>query len=338
MEEELLDFTAPAKGTSRQRNWFFTINNPTDDDKKQLHELPLTWMVYQFEKGNKNGTPHFQGCFCLNAQLRFNALKTLLPRARLERTRDIPAAIEYCMKADTHVDGPWTVGRVPKPGQDKRNEMVECYDTIKSGVSFREVADMHPSVALRYAHNVQHLITINTPPRDFITRVFIFWGDTGTGKTRDALYKFSNVKKVAAVHKGVMWFDTYDPLEHETVVVDDFYGGIRWTELLQLCDRHQHLVQVKGNMVQFRAKTIIFTSNTRPESWYPKMVADGRFDAFKRRLEEYGGVVYYRKRLDNGLTEKYLELGRFPDEIRPKSPDVSDNSESLEEVYSQPSQ
>jgi len=54
---------------------------------------------------------------------------------------------------------------------------------------------------------------------------------------------------------------------------------------MQMMDRYPHLVHVKGSAVQFKPEWLIFTSNTPPTEWYPKMMSDERTaSAFNRRV------------------------------------------------------
>lgn len=84
---------------------------------------------------------------------------------------------------------------------------------------------------------------------------------------------------------GPAWFDGYDPNYHQTVLFDDFYGGLKWTELMQIMDRYGHQVHTKGGFVNFKPRFIIFTSNKEPAQWYPKVsVNRDMWPAFLNRV------------------------------------------------------
>lgn len=305
---------------SRAKHWCFTVNNPTEADAESLSLLECVYIVWQKEKG-ENGTPHFQGVVGFDKQLRLNAVKQLLPRSHLEIARDVQASIKYCQKEEGRLDGPWIRGDVPTRTQGKRSDLDDVKEKVLAGTSMRELATEHFGATAKYFRALQSLTTMFQPPRDFVTKVYVFWGPTNCGKTYAAL-KFPTPYKTHSVAKaGVLWFDSYDPAYHETVIVDEFYGGLRWTELLQLTDRYPHLVQTKGGMVQFRAKNIIFTSNSRPESWYPNM----DFAPFKRRILT-GGLFHFPKRGEI-LLEMDVNgepMGTFPPELMHQpSPDIT---------------
>ena len=62
----------------------------------------------------------------------------------------------------------------------------------------------------------------------------IFWGATGTGKTRKAYQIDPNLYKVP-IHEGqTTWFDGYEG--QETILLDEFYGGIKYSFMLRLFD------------------------------------------------------------------------------------------------------
>ena len=54
------------------------------------------------------------------------------------------------------------------------------------------------------------------------------------------------------------WWDGYK--QHECVIIDDFYGWIKYDDLLKICDRYPYQVPVKGSFEQFTSKYIWITS------------------------------------------------------------------------------
>ena len=51
-------------------------------------------------------------------------------------------------------------------------------------------------------------------------------------------------------------------------MIDDFYGWIKYDELLKICDRYPYKVQVKGGFEEFKAKYIWITSNCDTDQLY----------------------------------------------------------------------
>lgn len=95
-------------------NWVFTLNNPTAQEEALLNSLVpnvAVYVVFQREKGEVQGTEHFQGYIELKAKKTLHAMRSLLERAHLEpRKGTQQQAIDYSKKEDTRIDGPWEFG------------------------------------------------------------------------------------------------------------------------------------------------------------------------------------------------------------------------------------
>lgn len=87
--------------TQRATMWSVTINNPTKAEVEGT--LPPGWALEgQYEKGEEEGTLHFQGML-RTTQVRFSAVKRQFPRAHIEAARNAAALKEYVHKAETRV-------------------------------------------------------------------------------------------------------------------------------------------------------------------------------------------------------------------------------------------
>lgn len=91
------------KEPPRTRKWCFTINNPTDDDNKQVDALISPHKYCVGQEIGENGTPHIQGYVHLTNPKAFSAMRTLLPRAHLEPARGTDRQnYEYCRKGGNY--------------------------------------------------------------------------------------------------------------------------------------------------------------------------------------------------------------------------------------------
>ncbi len=99
--------------------------------------------------------------------------------------------------------------------------------------------------------------------RNWVTKVYVYYGSTGTGKSRLANLLF----KHPWCYTNGDWFDGYS--SHEDVLFDDFkdtdLSRERW---LKICDRYPCTVPVKGSFRNWCPKRIIFTTNYNPKNWY----------------------------------------------------------------------
>lgn len=243
---------------SRQRHWCWTWNNYPEDLPTQ-ETLPDTkYLIYGKEVG-ESGTPHLQGYVEFTKPKRLAWLKRRLPKVHWEArkgTRD--QARDYCMKdGDFHEFGPWGTS------QGKRSDLEEVKTAIEDGATETDIAESHFGVWCKYPNAVRSYIRMRQKPRDFKTEVHVCWGDTGTGKSyvtsqlTHKPYKLTNSK----------WWDGYDGVSD--VIIDEFSGWLPVGVFLQLTDRSDYKVEVKGGMVNFAPKRIFITSHDNPEDWYP---------------------------------------------------------------------
>lgn len=274
----------PEVTTSRARNWCFTLNNPTQEEKDNLHVLSLTspavrYLVFQIEEGTEE-TTHIQGYLELHQPWRFRRVKSLISqRAHLEvRRGSRQQARDYCMKEETRTEGPFEYGTwIPDLPTSTRiaNQIRELVET---GTREEEIWQQHFGWMVRYHRGVREYVRIRTPDRTTKTRVIILYGKTGTGKSRWAM---DNLEDIYWKPRGE-WWDGYSG--QRSVVIDDFYGWIKYDELLRLGDRYPLLVPIKCGYANFVSTTIAITSNQLPTKWY-KNIPD--MSAFFRRVEEF---------------------------------------------------
>lgn len=284
-------------------NWVFTLNNPTLSGEALITLLEVDpkvkGCVFQLESGAKTGTPHFQGYIRFKQNMRTNAVCQLLTgRARVAVRRGThDEALDYVIKSDTKIEGPWQCGDMTDE-QGKRNDLVAVKRMLDEGAKMSEIADAHFGSYLRYNRGFVAYKRLKVPARNWKTEVVVICGPPGTGKTRKAWDEAPEAypKQVS------QWWCDYDG--HEAVVLDDFYGWLKWTTLLQLCDRYPMLVETKGGQVAFLAKKVYITSNTAPDTWYKSENID--FRAFVRRVTKwvYMGVDNMHE------TEDYEEFTR----------------------------
>lgn len=114
----------------------------------------------------------------------------------------------------------------------------------------------------------------------------MFWGATGTGKSRRAWDEAS----FDAYPKGPtsIWWCGYNG--QPNVVMDEFRGQIGISHLLRWFDRYPVTVEVKGSSVVLNAKQIWVTSNLHPRDWYPDLDEE-TLNALLRRVK----VVEFKK-------------------------------------------
>lgn len=109
--------------------------------------------------------------------------------------------------------------------------------------------------------------------------VYVFWGPTGTGKSRRA-WNEAGVDAYPKIPSTKFW-DGYRG--QEKVVIDEFTGEIGITHMLRWLDRYPVTIENKGGGCPLNASKIWITSNINPLEWYQN-VPRSQVDALIRRM------------------------------------------------------
>ncbi|UJO02092.1 Rep [Molossus molossus associated circovirus 3] len=266
------------------RNWIFTDNNPEHDEP----DWPdcVKYAIWQKERG-ENGTEHLQGYVEFKSSKKLTAVKAILPRAHWEIRRGTQQqAMDYASKEDTRIGGPWTFGILTVNAQGTRNDLLALKQALDEGTSMKQIAQDH-FVTMKGAHKWAYLYrSLMMPERDWITRVYILIGPSGCGKTTFCKRNCPNAYWKLQHSGNNEWWDGYDG--QRDVVLDEFYGWIKWNTLLRLIDASPLRVEIKGGSTQFLARRLFITSNRDIDAWYPNIVDKS---ALERRIREFGVVI-----------------------------------------------
>lgn len=252
--------------------------------------------MYQLERCPETYRYHWQGYVLFARKQTLAACKTRHPTAHWEPRRGThEQARDYCKKEDTRVSGddpenvhdpgPFEFGDEPRPGE--RQDLIAVRAAIDAGDTLQQIWSEHFPAMVRYNRSLLLYRQLTTPKRDFWTQTIVFYGPTGTGKTR-FIYEHVPQDKCfwlnASRTKGDPWVDGYDPLQHEHVVLDDFYGWIRWSTILRLLDWYPTQMEGKGYKIEWRPHYVWITSNQPPEEWYNLSIQGRAWETLARRL------------------------------------------------------
>lgn len=268
--------------------WVFTLNNFDETDEQRLQSLHTngmaTYIVFGREIG-ESGTRHLQGYIEFLKRIRFSRARSLLgERCHIEpRKGNALQASEYCEKDGNFVK----LGTCSNKGQGTRSDLIALHDALKRNLPLTEISDEHFGQFIKYQRGINAYRSIHSIQRDWICSVVVYWGKTGTGKTR-AVYENLPSKKDLYVHPGGPWFDGYDG--QPIVLFDDFGGSeFKLQYLLKLLDRYPMRVPIKGGFVSWAPYEIYITSNINPDNWYSN-ANEEHVRALKRRITNY---VYF---------------------------------------------
>lgn len=259
----------------------FTINNPTDNDDKQLCDLiantRCVYLCYGREGADK--TAHYQGYIEFTKPCRFSWLKKRLKRAHWEsRKGSRTQARNYCFKEDKK---PFEHGKWKPDKQGERNDLVVVKRLLEEGVDHRDIAAEHFESYCKYNKFFKTYADWHQEERSEPTEVYIFWGPTGTGKTREAHLLSYDAKQIDYMNG---FFE--DPGNADVLIFDDVANPVRLLGrrlFLRITDRYPMKVNIKGGHANWAPKKIVFTTNENPEDW-------NLDEACKRRIKK---IVYF---------------------------------------------
>jgi len=284
------------------RCWVGTWNNPsmTDEEFKQhLEELYsqeyLKYAIFQREKGEKNGTIHFQFFLDFKNARHFKWVKKNLPygchfkpmRSTKTHCRD------YCSKQDTREsDNYYEIGEFVEERQ--RTDLATIMNLVKLGTPFETIQEIYPTQCIMYKRQIQdyaqtiHNNNNRKKLRDI--KVTYVYGSPGTGKTSWFYNKFDfeNVFVVDMYDKSMFTHYTNEKI----LLFDEFTGKIDITYLNKLLDRYP--VQLRGlNTVKYAGyEEVYIISNLSLDKLYTKEQEESPA-IYKALLRRIGRVIRF---------------------------------------------
>ncbi|AFS65288.1 replication-associated protein [Dragonfly cyclovirus 2] len=269
---------------STLRRFCFTVNNydaETELKVKNFLTNNCKYGIYGRELCPTTKTPHLQGFANLSKPMRFRKIKeSLCDTAHIEKANGSDEDNKtYCSKSGEFFEtgSPCQQGR--------RSDLDAVVATISTGErDIRRIAEKHPNCYIRYGRGIRsYLELVNPiPPRYFKTRVVFFYGPPGSGKSRRALAEAQAIDPDSIYYKPRgEWWDGYH--QQTSVIIDDFYGWIKYDDLLKICDRYPYKVPIKGGFQEFTSKHIWITSNVDTPLLYK--FENYNVAALERRLE-----------------------------------------------------
>lgn len=291
---------------------------------------PPVYITYQLERGNNND-PLFGNHYHIQGYIEFdnsvNALEivNMMEWNNFFDMDDIYLAprqySQHAAALYTHKDATCVKAENGDPvlrveeGQmrNQGNNFQQIQGMIAAGAQFNEVAAQFPREALVMASGISKMIMerLKQQPNSYRNvKVFVFWGDSRTGKSRK-VYELEG-EKVYTKSDDTLYFDGYDSERHEALLLDECVGNFRHTQLLRWLDGQPHLVNQKFGGCWANWKRVYITSNLAPNRWYPNL--DKRTTNALYKRYETGGIVKFVDENDEQSMKDHKEeeeLGLF---------------------------
>lgn len=247
----------------RTRLYCFTNFNLEFKYQSIINDGKARYIAYGSETCPTTDRVHHQGfIYFANAQRSVKKVANLLGKCHVEPCRgSLKDNQDYCAKATKGVLVEF--GCAPKQGQ--RMNLDDMMAGVKAGVSEVKLAEENPALWCQYGRRLERYRAILQPKRTWKSEVFVFYGASGTGKTRRAWEQGGPEMDSVKVANGFLIGYSNAP----TVLIDDFDpSSINRQLLLQMLDRYPCTVNIKNGQTQWNPRAIILTSNMHPLDWF----------------------------------------------------------------------
>jgi hypothetical protein len=228
----------------------------------------------QLELG-EGGFLHWQLVVQFDQPVRLSHVRKTYGPFHAEPTKS-DAALEYVWKQDTAVDGTrFELGQRKMQRNSKRD-----WDAIKAAAIANDFSTIDAGTFVTHYRTLRAIATDNLVAPAIERTVKVFYGPTGTGKSRRA-WDEAGIAAFPKDSRSKFWCGYQG---QQNVVIDEFRGGIDIAHMLRWLDRYPVIVEVKGGAVALAATHFWITSNLAPDRWYPDCDAE-TVRALMRRLD-----------------------------------------------------
>jgi len=259
----------------RRQGIFWLLTIPSVDYAPPT-ELPakLSFIRGQQELG-VGGYLHWQIIAAFKKKAGLAAVKGLFGRTCHAELSRSASASEYVWKEDTRVTGTqFEYGAMPIARNAKPD-----WERIWQLAKERDLLGIPAHIRVLSYSSLKRIGADFSSPVGMERNAFVFWGPTGTGKSRRA-WEEAGPNAYSKDPRTKFWCG-YRGEEH--VVVDEFRGSVDISHLLRWLDRYPCRVETKGSATPLQAHTYWFTSNLEPRLWYPDLDTLS-WEALARRL------------------------------------------------------
>lgn len=234
----------------------------------------LLYLRGQQELG-EGGFLHWQIFFIASRNIRLSKVRGIFAPVvgHWEPTRS-EAAEAYVWKEDTRVGEPFQFGT--RPG---RRNTKEYWDDVKDKCKRGALDDLDSDIYIRYYRTIKAIASDHLQPLHADRQCTLFLGPTGTGKSHRA-WELAGPQAYSKDPRSKFWCGYCG---QDSVVIDEFRGGIDISHILRWLDKYPVTVEVKGASTPLYATKFYVTSNIGPERWYPDLDS-ATLDALLRRI------------------------------------------------------
>ena len=263
----------------RARNMVFT--RPIDLGVINFDTEVMDYLAYAEETG-KSGYKHYQGFVCWKSARWTFACKKKYGHYFGKMNGSLAQNDDYCSKQGTLVE--FGV----KPHQGERTDLTQIVGTLLNrSTTVDQIIVERPMLYHQYGRTLEKAedIALRSVYRTEMTTCTWYVGKTGKGKSHRAFTDYDPLNTyVYRDDNG--WWDDYRG--EETVIINEFRGAIKYSELLQLIDKWPYWVKRRGRPAYpFTSKHIIITSALTPQETYHNLHEKDDLAQLVRRINVF---------------------------------------------------
>lgn len=261
----------------QSRNWVFTSFR---EDEPKFDDDNLEFLAYGKETCPSTGRQHWQ-CFCVTKKrVTRKGLMKITGDCWCDVIRGTLAQNEkYCSK-----DGNYkTFGKLPIKGS--RTDIDVIKNEIVQGTKVDDICMERPKMYHQYGRTLNKIedICMRKKFRKEMTEGIWLWGKTGVGKSHIQFEEYDPDKVYLYTNDGG-WWDGYT--QQETVIINDFRGEIKYSDLLKLVDKWPYNVRRRGREpMPFTSKKVIISSSMKPSDVFCNLSMEDSLDQLTRRFK-----------------------------------------------------
>lgn len=289
---------------TRSRKWLLTINNPVEHGYTHdyIKNTLLSFKAVKYwcmcdEVGGKSNVYHTHLFIMGQNAIKFSTVKQRFPKAHIDFCRGMAqenrdyilkeGKYKGTLKEETNIRETFEeLCDCPAERQGQRNDLVDLYDMIKSGMDNYDILESDPCYMMQLdkIDRCRQIVREREFRNKFRKLEVEYWsGKTGSGKTKTIMerYGYENVFRVTSYKYP---FDNYRG--QDIVVFEEFYNSLAIQEMLILLDGYP-----LDLLCRYNNKTACFTkvfilSNVDLANQYESVQADSKetWNAFLRRI------------------------------------------------------
>lgn len=254
--------------------WLLTLPASSWEPPREVPDS-VAYLRGQREVGEGTGYEHWQVLAVFSNKVSLSVVRRVFGKSVHAELSRSEAADEYVWKEATRVDGTqFELGSRPSKRNSKKD-----WDAIWSAAVAGDLQAIPASVRVQSYRTLRAICSDHEKPVGMVRTCHVYWGPTGTGKSR-AAWEAASVDAYPKDPRTKFWCGYQG---QANVVIDEFRGGIDIGHVLRWLDRYPVIVEVKGSSRRLDATDIWITSNLHPRDWYPEL-DDKTLDALMRRL------------------------------------------------------